>query len=125
MKKRLFVMISALILLLGIAHAEGEIVSKEQLNEPGRKIGVSQGSAAEEAVMAEMPKAEIAYFTDNLLGYTAVAQGKIDAFVYDRIQMQLTIDLIGEAAEKKEEYTPKHAAETKPSGIVLDFTSFL
>ncbi len=92
MKKRLFVMISALILLLGIARAEGEIVSKEQLNEPGRKIGISQGSAAEEAVMAEMPKAEIAYFTDNLLGYTAVAQGKIDAFVYDRIQMQLTID---------------------------------
>ena len=50
MKNRLFVMIAALILLLGIAHAKGEIVSKEQLNEPGRKIGVSQGSAAEEAI---------------------------------------------------------------------------
>ena len=41
------------------------------------------------------------------------------------VKMQLTIDLIGEAAEKKEEYTPKHAAETKPNGIVLDFTQFL
>ena len=92
MNKRLFVMIAALFLLLGFARAEGEIVSKEQLNEPGRKIGVSQGSAAEAAVMAELPEADIVYYTDNLLGYTAVAQGKIDAFVYDRVQMQLTID---------------------------------
>ena len=83
MNKRLFVMIAALFLLLGFARAEGEIVSKEQLNEPGRKIGVSQGSAAEAAVMAELPEADIVYYTDNLLGYTAVAQGKIDAFVYE------------------------------------------
>ena len=92
MKDRLFVVIAALILLLGVARAEGGITSKEQLNEPGRTIGISQGSAAEDAVMAEFPEAEIAYFTDNLLGYTAVAQGKIDAYVYDRVQMQLTID---------------------------------
>ena len=41
------------------------------------------------------------------------------------VKMQLTIDLIGAAAEKKEEYTPKHAAEAKPESIVLDFTQFL
>ena len=39
------------------------------------------------------------------------------------VKMQLTIDLIGDAA--KEEYTPRHASETKPSGLVLDFKSFL
>ena len=92
MEKRLFGWIAALILLFGIGCAEGEIASKAQLNEPGRRIGVSQGSAVEEAVASEFPEASIAYFTDNLLGYTAVAQGKIDAFVYDRVQMQLSID---------------------------------
>ena len=92
MKKRLFVMVATLFLLLGIARAEGEIASKAQLNAPGRSIGVSQGSAAEEPVMTELSKARIVYFTDNLLGYTAVAQGKIDAYVYDRVQMQLAID---------------------------------
>ena len=92
MQNKLFVVIAALILMLGAARAEGGIESKEQLNEPGRVIGISQGSAAEEAIMSELPKASIAYYTDNLLGYTAVAQGKIDAYIYDLVQMQLTID---------------------------------
>ena len=39
------------------------------------------------------------------------------------VKMQLTIDLIGDAA--KEDYTPKHASESKGSGLVLDFKSFL
>lgn len=38
------------------------------------------------------------------------------------VKMQLTIDLIGDAAK---DYTPKHASEGKGSGIVLDFKSFL
>lgn len=39
------------------------------------------------------------------------------------IRMQMTVDLIGDAA--KEDYTPKHASESKGSGLVLDFKSFL
>ena len=42
-----------------------------------------------------------------------------------KVKMQLTIDLIGDAAKEPEPYTPKHAAEEKPSGLVLDFRSFL
>ena len=41
------------------------------------------------------------------------------------VKMQLTIDLIGDAAEKKEEYKPKHASDAKPDNIVLDFRNFL
>lgn len=42
------------------------------------------------------------------------------------IRMQMTIDLIGAAAAKEPEpYTPKHASNTKPENIVLDFTEFL
>ena len=42
-----------------------------------------------------------------------------------QVKMQLTIDLIGDVAKEPEPYTPKHAAEEKPSGLVLDFRSFL
>lgn len=41
------------------------------------------------------------------------------------VKMQLTIDLIGDAAKDEKPYTPKHAAEEKPENIVLDFRSFL
>ncbi|MBQ9028730.1 MAG: hypothetical protein IJ110_10220 [Lachnospiraceae bacterium] len=41
------------------------------------------------------------------------------------IRMQMTIDLIGDAAKDPEPYTPKHASNTKPENIVLDFTEFL
>ena len=96
MKRRvlagMLALIMAVLLPAGVACAEGGITSKAMLNEPGRRIGVSQGSAAEAAVRSEMPEATIVYFTDYLLGYTAVAQGKLDAFVADSVQMQLTID---------------------------------
>ena len=92
MRKRIFTLLFALLLLGGLALAEGDITSKAMLNAPGRRIGVSQGSAAEEAVASEFPEATIVHYTDYLLGYTAVAQGKVDAFVADSVQMQLTID---------------------------------
>ena len=92
MKKCLITLAMVFLLIVGGALAEEGISSKDMLNEPGRRIGVSQGSAGEKAVMSEFPEATIEYYTDTLLGYTAVAQGKLDAFVYDRVQMQLTIN---------------------------------
>ena len=92
MMKRVFAWLTALLLLGSPALAAEEPFTKESLNAPGRRIGVSQGSAAEAAVPAELPEATVVYFTDNLLGFTAVAQGKVDAYVYDLVQMQLTID---------------------------------
>ena len=92
MMKKVFAWLVTLLLLGSPALADNEIQSKESLNEKGRRIGVSQGSAAESAVLSELPEATIDYFTDNLLGYTAVAQGKLDAYVYDLVQMQLAID---------------------------------
>ena len=92
MKKRMIVWLAAMILLAGLALAEGNPGSKADLNQSERRIGISQGSAAEAAVASEFPEAAIVYYTDNLLGYTAVAQGKLDAFVFDQVQMQLTID---------------------------------
>ena len=92
MVKRMFAGLFALLIMGSAVLAEGGIGSKAMLNRPGRRIGISQGGAAEEAVASELPEAAIVYFTDYLLGYTAVAQGKLDAFVADSVQMQRTID---------------------------------
>ena len=92
MMKKVFAWLAALLLLGSPALAENEIHSKESLNAQGRRIGISQGTAAESAILSELPEATIEYFTDYLLGCTAVAQGKLDAYIYDRIQMQLAID---------------------------------
>ena len=80
------------LLLLFAAPVQAEITEAAQLNAPGRTVGVSQGSVAEATAKELLPQANIAYFDDKMLGFTAVAQGKIDAFLYDRIQMQLAIE---------------------------------
>ena len=88
--KKLLVLLA--VLLLFTASARAEITVAAQLNAPDITVGVDQGSAAEETVRELLPQAKVAYFTDKFMGYTAVAQGKIDAFVYDRVQMQLAIE---------------------------------
>lgn len=60
------------------------------LSEKGVKIGVSSGTVQESMIEQLYPDAERCYF-DNFSGYEAVAQGKIDAFVYDWKQMELAI----------------------------------
>ena len=75
-----------------ITYASDVITSKTQLNDPGITIGISQGSVAELYIKNEIPKAFIAYFTDNFMGYEAVSAGKIDAFIYDQRQMQMAIE---------------------------------
>ncbi len=92
MKRRLLILVLAVLLLAGITRAEGGITSMATLNEIGRRIGVSQGSAAEANVKDQLPEAEIVYFSDNATGYLAVAQGKVDAFVYDYNQMRIAIE---------------------------------
>ena len=96
MKRQLSIIIAcilfAFMLLTAGASAETEIATVTQLNEPGMIIGLSQGSAADLLVQEQLPKATIAYFSDNASGYLAVAQGKTDAYVYDYTQMQLAIE---------------------------------
>ena len=73
------------------AMAADEITAKEQLNDPGRKVGVGLGSASTLIVEEELPKAEIQYFEGGE-AFEALATGKIDAYVFDRRQLQLALD---------------------------------
>ena len=93
--KRWMICLLALLLAalpMAAASADTEITAKEQLNEPGRRVGVSTGSACVLIAEKELPNAEIVYYDDNAAAYEAVAQGKLDACVFDRQQMQKAID---------------------------------
>ncbi len=87
--KRVALLLLLLLALAGAA-AEAEITSKAQLNQPGMRVGVDTGSAAVMMVKQELPNAELVYL-EGAEGYEAVALGKIDAYVYDRRQMELAI----------------------------------
>ncbi len=90
--RKLICLCLAILLMLScfipsVAMAADEL---DFLKEKGVRIGVSGGSVQEMIVRRLYPDAEIAYI-DKLLGYTEVAQGKLDAFVYDKMQMELAI----------------------------------
>ena len=68
------------------AGNDGEI----DLSKKGTRIGVGNGTVQELLVMKEFPEAELLYY-DKLNGYAAVAQGKIDAYIYDKKQMELAV----------------------------------
>ena len=85
-------LLALLLLLVCTAYTEGAITSLAQLNAPNMKIGVGQGSTAENTVRALLPEAEILVFNGDATVYLAVAQGKIDAYVYDRNQMRIAIE---------------------------------
>ncbi|MCR4740415.1 MAG: ABC transporter substrate-binding protein/permease [Lachnospiraceae bacterium] len=92
----LFVVIAAVFLSVftfgdHIFAASEPITCKADLNKEGIRVGTGEGSAAALIIEKELPNAEIAYQEGNI-GYESVAKGKLDAFIFDRRQMQLAID---------------------------------
>ena len=73
------------------AGDEDVITSLDQLNEPGRIIGVADNTNDDKMVAEKLPRAEIKYHKDAMIGYTEVSQGKLDAFVYGKTAMETAI----------------------------------
>ena len=93
MKRWVFLALAALLTALSVTvHAGTAVTSKEQLNQPGMKVGVSTGSASMLIAEKELPNATLCYYENDATAYEAVVQGKIDAYVYARRPMQLAID---------------------------------
>ena len=69
-----------------------EIQSIFELNNEKYTIGVGTGSHAQMMAEKELSKAKILYFNSESLGYNAVKERQIDAFVFDRVPMQMAID---------------------------------
>ena len=68
-----------------------EITSVVQLNSEEYTVGFITGTAAMYAVEEELPEAHQKNYDDPVMGYLSVQERKIDAFSYDRKQMELAI----------------------------------
>ncbi|MBQ9482947.1 MAG: ABC transporter permease subunit [Ruminiclostridium sp.] len=72
--------------------AETPALTFDKLNSPDRTIGAGTGSAGMYAAEKAFPNANILNFNSHITGYEAVRLGKIDAYVHERLQMQIAID---------------------------------
>ena len=88
----LILLVLAMCLLAGCGTTDsGDITSIEQLNEPGRKIGMSDNTNDDKLVAERLPQAGVEYYQDAMAGYLSVSQGKLDAFVYGKLAMDTAI----------------------------------
>ena len=55
------------------------------------KVGTELGCAAELTIRQELPEAKLEQYNDKNLGYADVANGRLDAFIFERTQMQKAI----------------------------------
>ncbi len=106
MKKRMIRWLSLLLLLIAAVvpvraeqtdSAAGSTGGKTELhladlNAPDIKLGLPLVSAADIAVAEQLPLAQVVHYKDVLLGYMDVASGRIDAFIYDEVQMKLSLE---------------------------------
>jgi len=71
----------------------------------GKTVGVQTGTLYEDALLNIVPDAEIVYFTDPFMMYTALEQGKIEAALSEEISFSLvkkdypTLEIINEPTE--------------------------
>lgn len=61
------------------------------MGEPGRKIGVPGDLLEFDTLQRDYPRAEILAYNDKPLAYEDVANGRLDAFVYARREMELAL----------------------------------
>jgi len=54
---------------------------------PGKRIGTVQGSTNERALRERVPQAQLVVFPDQPAAFTALLQGKVDAYTNDGIQL--------------------------------------
>ena len=78
--------------LLTACGTETEVItSPEQLNREDAKIGVATDAPEFALVEERFPKAEVVYTQDLIAAFTSVAQGKMDAYVGNKLNMELAI----------------------------------
>lgn len=77
-EKRLILFLLSLVIMAAclLAGCDGKkdepILSLEQLNEPGRRIGVPEDTADDKLAAKLFPQAEIVYTQGDMTGYTSV-----------------------------------------------------
>lgn len=87
----ILLLVAAAGLLTACGGKEEGYTSLKQLDQPGIKIGVGTDTNEADIVKKQFPKAEIVYVNDIMSAYTSVAQGKLDAFVGNKLNMELAV----------------------------------
>ena len=78
-------------LLVSCAPKEAGITSADQLNQPDVQIGVASDAPEFALVEKDFPQAEIVFTSDLMSALTSVAQGKMDAYVGNRLNMEMAL----------------------------------
>ena len=86
----LLLMVLTVLLLTGFARPP--ISSFDQLAQPGTTIAVPLDTPTEALLARDYPNAKLLHYNDNILAYTDVANGRVDAFVNARHEMEVAID---------------------------------
>ena len=89
---KVLIIVTIIFSLFACGNNTDNINGIDDLNDSNKTIGVWTGSIAYDLVSDRLNKINIAEYTDNILGYIAVQEGKIDAFAFERVQMQRAID---------------------------------
>ena len=87
----LVLLASVAVFLCACGRRGGGITSFDQLNQTGIRIGVATETTEFSIVEKEFPKAEVVYVKDLMLGFESVAQDKLDAYVGNKLNMELAI----------------------------------
>lgn len=98
-KRKIITLLILLVTALGLcvlggcrADKKEAISSFSQFTEPGVKVGVGINCPEEKSLQEDYPELEVVGYNDTKLGYKDVAEGRIDAFVYSRRQLELAIE---------------------------------
>lgn len=75
--------------LLVSKERASDVKSVEDLNRPGRKIAVKTGTTGYTAAKVYCPKAELLVLDEEVDAANEVANGRADAFIYDRLQIEM------------------------------------
>ncbi|MBR1662789.1 MAG: ABC transporter permease subunit [Ruminococcus sp.] len=67
-------------------------LSIEELNAPSRHVGADTGASGMIAVEKYLPKADLKLYDELTTGLESVKMGKIDAFVFERQQMEIAME---------------------------------
>ncbi len=138
-RRNLFVRLSLILCLMLVTFAltacgseKKTISSEKDLHHEGVIIGAGVGTEALIQVEKCIPEAEAAPFTSEVTGYEALKQGKIDAYVYERSQLEFAmanglkgVKLLDENIGDPVEIAAGISRVTKVAGLTEDFNAFL
>ncbi|MBO4429374.1 MAG: transporter substrate-binding domain-containing protein [Clostridia bacterium] len=99
-RKRILCVLCAIVMLVSTAclfvgcekKTTGKITSFEDLKAPGTRIGVAYDLPEYDMLVNDYPEAEIIAYNSDELGYGDVASGRLDAYIYIRLEMEFAID---------------------------------